>query len=141
MQLLERSRLEHRFCQGDNDREWFLRSLIAERQGNVDAAYQSIAQAIALRPGELPYLHREGLLLQRLGRQKEASLKLQRANVLEGFQTELNEIVLRGQHTEPTAEICERIAKLLHEFSREIPARTWRQLGLRMTSAQAERRP
>lgn len=123
-----------------NDREWFLRSLIAERQGNIDVAYQSIEQAIALRPSELPYLHREGLLLQRLKRQKEASIKLQRANVLEGFQTELSEIVLRGQHTEPTPEICERIAKLLHEFSREIPSHTWHLLGLRLASTLPERR-
>ena len=125
----------------DNDRVWFLRSVVAERRGNIDMAYQEIKRAISLRSSELSYVHREGLLLQRLGRQEEATKKLQRANVLEGFQTELSEIVLRGQHAEPTPEICARIAKLLHEFAREVPARSWHQFGLRMTSAQSERRP
>lgn len=125
----------------DDDRACFLRSLIAERQSNIEMAYQEIQQAVSRRPGELPYVHREGLLLQRLGRQEEATRTLQRANQLEGFQTELSEIVLRGRHSEPTPEVCERLAQLLHEFAREIPSRSWRNLGSKLSAMNSERRP
>lgn len=123
----------------DDERAWWLRSLIAERQGDVAAAHQAIEHASSKRPGELQYVHREGLLLQRLGRQDEAARRLQRANELEGFQSELSEIVLRGQHTEPTPELCERLADLLHEFGRDVPSQCWRQLGHRL--AASKRRP
>lgn len=125
----------------NDDRALFLRSLIAEQQGNVEMAYQAIQQAVTKRPGELPYVHREGLLLQRLGRQEEATRTLQRANQLEGFQSELSEIVLRGRHSEPTPEVCERLAQLLHEFAREIPSRSWRNLGSKLSATNSERRP
>ncbi len=92
----------------DDDRVWLLRSLIAERLGDFAAAHRAIERACSQRPGELQYVHREGLLLQRLGRQAEATRRLQRANGLESFQSELSEIVLRGRHTEPTPELCER---------------------------------
>lgn len=118
----------------DDDRVWFLRSLIAEQQGNVELAYRDIECALSKRPGELRYVHREGLLLLRLGRPKEALQKLRRANELEGFQSELSEIVLRGRHTEPTPELCERLADLLHEFGHTIQSQTWRRLGPRLQS-------
>ncbi len=118
----------------DDDRALFLRSLISERQGDVESAYQAIEHAVSKRPGELRYVHREGLLLQRLGRTGEATQRLRRANELEGFQSELSEIVLRGQHAEPTPELCERLANLLHEFGRDVQSRTWRQLGSRLTA-------
>ncbi len=123
----------------DDERVWWLRSLIAERQGDVAAAYRAIERASLKRPGELQYVHREGLLLQRLGRPEEAARRLQRANELEGFQSELSEIVLRGRHTEPTPELCERLADLLHEFGREVPSQCWRQFGRRL--AMSNRRP
>ncbi len=123
----------------DDDRVWYLRSLIAEHFGDVDSAYRAITRASAKRPGDLRYVHREGLLLQRLGRKEDATFMLQRANELEGFQSELSEIVLRGQHTEPTPELCERLAELLREFRRDVPSRCWRQLGHRM--AASNRRP
>ncbi|MFM9959755.1 MAG: tetratricopeptide repeat protein [Planctomycetaceae bacterium] len=113
----------------EDDQAWFLRSLIAEQHGDVEAAYRAIANASSQRPGELRYVHREGLLLKRLGRHEEATRRLHRANELEGFQTELSEIVMRGRHTEPTPEMCERLADLLHEFAREVPSRCWRQFG------------
>lgn len=123
----------------DDDRVWLLRSLIAERLGDVAAAHRAIERASSKRPGELQYVHREGLLLQWLGRQEEATRRLQRANELEGVQSELSEIVLRGQHTEPTPELCERLADLLHEFGRDVPAQCWRQFGDRL--AASKRRP
>lgn len=123
----------------DDERVWLLRSLIAEWQGDVAAAYQAIEHASSKRPGELRYVHREGLLLQRLGRTEEATRRLQRANELEGFQSELSEIVLRGRHTEPTPELCERLADLLHEFGRDVPSQCWRRFGQRL--AASKRRP
>lgn len=116
----------------EDDQAWFLRSLIAEQHGNVEAAHQAIRHASSQRPGELRYVHREGLLLKRLGRHDEASRRLQRANELEGSQSELSEIVMRGQHSEPTPELCNRLADLLHEFARDVPSRCWRRLGSRL---------
>lgn len=118
----------------EDDQAWYLRSLIAEQHGDVEAAYRAIANASSQRPGELRYVHREGLLLKRLGRHDEATRRLQRANELEDFQTELSEIVMRGRHTEPTPELCERLADLLHEFARDVPSRSWRRLGSRLAN-------
>ena len=69
---------------------------------DVAAAYRAIERASSKRPRELQYVHREGLLRQRLGWQEDATRRRQRANELEGYQSELSEIVLRGRHTEPT---------------------------------------
>lgn len=120
----------------DDDQVWYLRSLIAERKGEVEAAYMAIERASRLRPGELRYVHREGLLLQRRGRNEEATVRLRRANELEGFQSELSEIVLRGRLSEPTPELCERLAELLHECGRDVQSHVWRRAGSRLAVSQ-----
>jgi tetratricopeptide (TPR) repeat protein len=109
-----------------DDRWWSLRSVLAERRGEWDEAERHIARAIELRPGELKYLQRQGLLWQRLGRPEESARVLQQANRLEAVHSELSEIVLRGRHEEPSPEFCRHLGALCEQLHQPLAAAGWR---------------
>ncbi len=117
-----------------DDRVYWLLSQIAERRGQHEQAMSLLSQAMKLRPLELKYVHRHGMLLRRAGRHDESAARLRLANQLESCQTRLTEIVLSGAPDRPTAKLCRELAELCEVRGRQLEARGWRSIAQRLTA-------
>ncbi len=116
---------------GPDDREWFLRAELAERQRDLPAALAAVEAALERRPFELKYVHRRGLLLQRLGRAEEAAACFRRSDELGKCEMRLTELVWGGALAPPTRETCAEIADLCARRGRERHAAGWSHWGAR----------
>jgi tetratricopeptide (TPR) repeat protein len=112
----------------DDDRWWWSLSNLEERSGNTTAALELLNRALHLRPFELKYVHRRGILLQKLRRIDEAAVDFQRANVLEGCATRLTEIVLAGGLERLTAGVCRELAELSERRGRPLQKAGWQEV-------------
>jgi len=115
-----------------DDRWWWLCSLIAESRNELPQAWEQVQQASRLRPFEIKYIQRQGLLLQRLGQAEAAAKVFEQAHELEANQMALNEIVLSGAVSVPTPVLCEEIAGRYEVRDQPSLADSWRLLGQRL---------
>ena len=115
-----------------DDRWWWLNSRLSEGENDFAHALRQIDQALKLRPFEIKYVHRRGMILQRLGRGEDAAAAFRRANDLEAKQMKLTEIVLSGELMEPTPALCEEIAALCKFRGQTLQADGWRLLSERL---------
>lgn len=112
-----------------DDRWWWLSSQAAESEGRNAEALDLLERALERRPAEIKYVHRRGMLLQKLGRRVAADEAFRTANRLEGCQMELTEIALSGALADPTPELCRQLAKLCDCLGRTRQAAGWRALA------------
>lgn len=108
------------------DQLWWIQSLVAESQDELDAALEHIERSLKRRPDELQYVQRRGTLLQLLGRTEEAADTFARANQLESYIGRLTEIVLSGDLENPTPELCREIAEICRLRGKTLQAETWK---------------
>jgi len=118
------SSLDERFQR--DDRWWWLRGKLAEVRGDDELALEYVEKALTLRPFELQYVHRRGVLLQALGRAEEAAEAFADARQLELNESRLNEILRSGALEPPTAEVCLEVADLCEKRGRKLQADGWR---------------
>jgi tetratricopeptide (TPR) repeat protein len=109
-----------------DDRWWWLRSKLAEVRGDDELALEYLEKALALRPSELQYVHRRGVLQQVLGRTEEAAETFADAKQLELCESRLNEIVRSGALEYPTVDVCLEVADLCEKRGRKLQADGWR---------------
>lgn len=109
-----------------DDRWWWIRSNLAEQSGSNEMALDLLNRALEIRPFELKYIHRRGLVHQKLGRTSEAATDFQRANLLESCATRLTEIVLSGALEQLTPKICLELSELAEKRGRQSQGAGWR---------------
>lgn len=130
--IQESSAKAHDLAAKTDDRWWWLCSLIAESRDHLPLALEQVQQASRLRPFEIKYIQRQGLLLQRLGKAEAAALAFEQAHDMEANQMALNEIVLSGAVSVPTPVLCEEIAGRYEVRGQQSLAEGWRLLGQRL---------
>lgn len=111
------------------DRCWWIRSRVLQREDKLEAAIRCNSRALSLRPAELPYVQHHGALLLQAGRSDEAADQLERASLLEAVLGELAEIVLAGNIESPNAELYAKIALLCVQRGRSLQGNAWRRAG------------
>lgn len=89
-----------------DDRWWWLWCQVDIARDQWDPALEHVRQALFRRPGEIRYVQRQGLILQRLQQATAAAEVFQHAQELEAHQMALNEFVLSGAVQSPSADQC-----------------------------------
>jgi len=113
---------------------WMNQSLVAESQGDIQAALELVERALERRSSELRYVQRRGALLQLLGRSDEAAECFAFANQLESYVGRLTEIVLSGDLENPTRELCYEIAGICERRGKTLQADTWKRAAMHIGS-------
>ncbi len=109
-----------------DDRWWWARSRLSQLRGNDELALEYLDEALAMRPHELKYVHRRGMLLQGLGKADEAAEAFSRMRQLEMCKSRLSVITRSGDLDSPTPELCLEVADLCEKRGREMQAAGWR---------------
>ncbi|MCA9114322.1 MAG: tetratricopeptide repeat protein [Planctomycetaceae bacterium] len=112
-----------------DDRWWWLQSQLALREDRLEEALSLLDEAMKRRPGQLQYVQSYGMILNRLGRQKEAAPWLERAGQLASSDRALYELVHSGAVEQPDAGTCQQVARHLAVLGRNRQAAGWRELA------------
>ncbi|OHB84864.1 MAG: hypothetical protein A2V98_16630 [Planctomycetes bacterium RBG_16_64_12] len=112
-----------------DDRWWWLRSKLAQLRGDDALALGYLEEATALRPSELRYVHRRGVLLQAMGKTEEAAQAFAGAKQLEQCESRLATIVLSNELERPTVDLCLDVADLCEKRGRKLQAAGWRHVA------------
>jgi tetratricopeptide (TPR) repeat protein len=122
----------------EEDRIAWLRCRVLESRGQFSEALAALEAALAVRPFDLKYRQRRGMLLQRLGRVVDAADSFRRADELSRCQMRLTEIAWAGLLQQPTPGLCREVSGLCHVRGKTAEAEAWEAWAKRITEG---RRP